>query len=92
VSMAKKRTKTDKLQRNVERLATRDTAVREKSEISDKRPEPASKIPDPELKQQIRLRAYEFYEARGREDNHDLDDWLKAEAEFLGRAKKAAAA
>jgi hypothetical protein len=35
--MAKKRTKADKLQRNVERLATRDDAVREKSEITDKR-------------------------------------------------------
>ncbi len=45
--MAKKRTKADKLQRNVERLATRDAAVRERSEITDKRSEPASKIPQP---------------------------------------------
>jgi hypothetical protein len=34
--MAKKRTKADKLQRNVERLATRDEARRE-SQINDKR-------------------------------------------------------
>jgi len=44
--MAKKRTKADKLQRNVERLATRDEARRE-SQINDKRSEPTSKIPDP---------------------------------------------
>jgi hypothetical protein len=43
--MAKKRTKADKLQRNVERLATRDDAVREKSEITDRRSEPTSKTP-----------------------------------------------
>jgi DUF2934 family protein len=23
--------------------------------------------------------AYEFYEARGRQDGHDVDDWLSAE-------------
>jgi len=38
--MAKKRTKTDKLQRNVERLARRDVACREKSEIDKQRSEP----------------------------------------------------
>ena len=43
--MAKKRTKADKLQRNVERLATRDDARRE-SQINDKRSEPTSKSPD----------------------------------------------
>jgi hypothetical protein len=44
--MAEKRTKADKLQRNVERLATRDAAHRE-SEINDKRSEPAGKILGP---------------------------------------------
>jgi hypothetical protein len=27
----------------------------------------------------IARRAYELYEARGREHGHDLDDWLQAE-------------
>lgn len=31
----------------------------------------------------IRGRAYELYERRGREDGHDLEDWLEAEAEIL---------
>jgi hypothetical protein len=36
-----------------------------------------------ELEHQIRLRAQELYEARGREDGHELDDWLRAEAEIM---------
>ena len=38
----------------------------------------------------IRVRAYHFYEQRGCEDGHDLEDWLQAEAEIFG--KKSAAA
>ncbi len=58
-----------------------------------KRSEPARTIPDPiEREEQIRRRAYELYEARGREDGHELDDWLQAEAEILGRRQKVTAA
>jgi hypothetical protein len=32
--------------------------------------------------QEIRVRAYELFEQRGREPGHDLDDWLQAEAEL----------
>jgi hypothetical protein len=86
-----KRTEADKLQRNVERLATRDEARRE-SDINDKRSEPPSTVPGaPQLEEQIRLRAEELYEARGREPGHTLDDWLQAEAEILGTKQKAAA-
>ena len=45
-----------------------------------------------ELEHQIRLRAYQLYQARGREDGHDLEDWLRAEEEITGRAAKAVAA
>ena len=41
--------------------------------------------------EQIRFRAYELYEARGREDGHDVEDWLEAEAEITGRTEEAAA-
>jgi hypothetical protein len=34
-----------------------------------------------ELQERIRVRAYELYEQRGREDGRELDDWLQAEAE-----------
>jgi hypothetical protein len=36
----------------------------------------------PELEHQIRLRAYELYEARGREGGHEEEDWLRAEEEL----------
>jgi len=56
--MAKKRTKADKLQRNVERLARRDAAYREKSAITDQHSEPASKNADGKaLDEQIGQRA-----------------------------------
>jgi hypothetical protein len=37
--------------------------------------------PPDQIQECIRKRAYEIYEARGREDGHDLDDWLIAESE-----------
>jgi hypothetical protein len=33
----------------------------------------------------IRARAYQFYEERGYEDGHDLEDWLRAEGEIFGK-------
>lgn len=33
----------------------------------------------------IRARKYRFYEDRGCEDGHDLEDWLRAEAEVFGK-------
>ena len=44
------------------------------------------------LQEEIRRRAYQLYEERGREDGHDLDDWLSAEAEITGTRVKAIAA
>jgi len=41
---------------------------------------------------QIARRAYELYVWRGREDGHDRDDWLQAEAEIIGEAARAASA
>ena len=39
----------------------------------------------------IRVRAYQFYEERGCEDGHDLEDWLQAEAEIVGKKSAASA-
>jgi len=33
----------------------------------------------------IRERAYKLFEQRGYKHGHDLDDWLQAEAEVLGK-------
>ncbi len=45
-----------------------------------------------ETEEHIRERAYELYEQRGREDGHDLEDWLQAESELNLRHRKAIAA
>ena len=41
-----------------------------------------SELQELELEYQIRLRAYELYEARGRKDGRELDDWLRAKEEI----------
>ena len=54
---------------------------------------PASVTKKPqELEVQIRLRAYELYESHGREDGHDLDDWLRAETELTEKKVRSIAA
>jgi hypothetical protein len=45
-----------------------------------------------ELEQQIRRRAYELYEQRGRDGGHDLEDWFQAESEVTQKEAKAVAA
>jgi hypothetical protein len=51
-------------------------------EVTKKQPTSVTSEPQ-EPEHQIRLRAQELYEARGREDGHELDDWLRAEAEIM---------
>jgi hypothetical protein len=46
----------------------------------------------PELQEQIRRRAYELYEQRGRDEGHELDDWLQAESEVTQQKAKTVAA
>jgi hypothetical protein len=62
-------------------------------------PKPPSSIRTPtqndissEQEQRIRLRAYEIFQQHGRQDGHDLDDWLQAEAELTQQQPKTAAA
>jgi Protein of unknown function (DUF2934) len=46
----------------------------------------------PDQQEQVRRRAQELYEQRGREEGHALDDWLQAEAEVVkGQAMTAKA-
>jgi hypothetical protein len=44
------------------------------------------------IKEEIRRRAYELFEARGGEDGHELEDWLQAEEEIRGGKTNAVAA
>jgi hypothetical protein len=45
-----------------------------------------------ELEYQIRQRAYELYEARGRKDGHEVEDWLRAEEEITEKKARTIAA
>ena len=48
--------------------------------------------PIPDLEDEIRRRAYELYEQRGREDDHDLEDWFRAEGEVTQKRSRRVAA
>jgi hypothetical protein len=61
------------------------------TDSTKKAPTPVRSEPQ-DLDQQIRLRAYQLYEARGREDGHELDDWLRAEEEFTWKKVRTIAA
>jgi Protein of unknown function (DUF2934) len=43
-----------------------------------------------DLEAAIRLRAYELYEQRGRQDGHAQTDWFRAEAELRPRVSRTA--
>lgn len=57
-----------------------------------KKPPATAPGESPQLKDQISLRAHELYEARGREDGHAMEDWLRAEEEITNRKARTIAA
>ena len=44
-----------------------------------------------QLREKIQKRAYEFFELRGKEDDRDLDDWLKVESEVTVKVNRQSA-
>jgi hypothetical protein len=58
----------------------------------DSRNKPVATAEPPRIEEEIRKRAYELFEARGREEGHDLDDWFRAEKELTCSKSDAAAA
>ena len=61
---------------------------------TDRKADPLGQIPSPvtkaraDLQEQIRYRAYQLHEQRGRDDGHELDDWLQAESEVKQKKAK----
>jgi hypothetical protein len=47
---------------------------------------------DQDVQEQIRMRAFELFEQRGKQEGYDLEDWLQAEEEITGRRTLAQAA
>ncbi len=57
-----------------------------------KKPPVSATSDQQELEEQIRLRAYELYEARGREDGHEQEDWFRAKEEITVKKFRTATA
>jgi Protein of unknown function (DUF2934) len=57
-----------------------------------KKPSGIARNEPEDLESQIRAHAYELYEGRGREDGHDIEDWLQAEAELTEKIDRSRAA
>jgi hypothetical protein len=53
---------------------------------------PIAIVEPPRVEVEIRKRAYELFEARGREEGRELEDWLRAEEEIIGQRNVAVAA
>lgn len=53
---------------------------------------PTSHLGSLELTEEIiRMRAYHFFEQRGSQHGNDLEDWLRAEAQVMGKKPSASA-
>jgi hypothetical protein len=61
------------------------------TELAKKPPATVTSEPQ-ELEDRIRVRAYELYQARGCENGHALEDWLRAEEEVTEKKVRAVAA
>jgi hypothetical protein len=46
------------------------------------------RLADQEMIEEIRIRAYEFFEQRGRHEGFDREDWARAEAEVLAKYQR----
>jgi hypothetical protein len=57
----------------------------------DFRNKPMEMVEPPGIEEEIRKRAYELFEARGREEGREFEDWLRAENEITGHKSAAAA-
>jgi hypothetical protein len=55
------------------------SSARVRRQDAQARPDATQSRPDAD---RVAQRAYERYEARGREDGHDMEDWLEAEREL----------
>jgi hypothetical protein len=53
-------------------------------------PNPKEEQTNTNMEAEIRTRAYQIYEQRGRVDGHDLADWLQAESETIMERREAA--
>ena len=65
-----------------------------RSQKSSSNPKQLTQVAEPaeDLQAEVRVRAHELYEQRGREGGGELEDWLRAEAELVQKKARAAGA
>ena len=59
---------------------------------ADARAKPIAISESPDIEDEIRRRAYQLFEGRGKEEGRELEDWLRAEEEIRGTKTKSTAA
>ena len=59
---------------------------------ADSRSKRVAILEPPSVEEEIRQRAYELFEARGGQQGHELEDWLRAEEEIKASKSNALAA
>ena len=59
---------------------------------ADARAKPIAISESPDIEDEIRRRAYQLFEGRGKEVGRELEDWLRAEEEVRGTKTKSTAA
>jgi hypothetical protein len=59
---------------------------------ADARAKPIAISESPDTEDEIRRRAYQLFEGRGKEEGRELEDWLRAEEEIRGTKTKSTAA
>ena len=77
---------TSKKNRNMQIHPVNETPMQATHQWQQPAPELWVRLAD--LEGQISRQAYQHFVARGREGGHDVDDWLQAEIEVLGRSAK----
>lgn len=68
--------------------ANREMAARPAEPAMIRPAETSTRTAGPELVEQIRARAYELFEQRGRLEGYDQQDWAQAEAEILAKFQR----
>jgi hypothetical protein len=63
------------------------TSISRATPSTDRHPRGAQQV-DLEIEEQIRVRAYELFEQRGRHEGFDREDWERAKAEVLARYQR----
>jgi hypothetical protein len=61
-------------------------ATQPRTKIPAVTPNDAGAAAQMQMRERIRVRAYELYEQRGKVEGHDMEDWLQAEEEILTRS------